>query len=196
MNIVKKLFLYGELYFTVKQLEKNNMEETEFLELIEFVKHFNTHFSLLLRRYKRFKEINSMNNNDIDVITYLDMIIVQLRAMCIENERYKHNYTAQILLRKVGEPDLADKIDNMLCEDFYDGSLQVDIKTGLKILADEFICHYDNFDGEKLHRASLSDIFMIKLKSPYEEHNLDYIMQVLIDCIGEGLTMKTGKKHE
>lgn len=165
-------------------------EEYEVHLLLQYIEHFNIHFKLLLRRYKRFKEINKLHNNDIDVVTYLDMIVVQLRAMCIENERYKENYTAQILLRKVGEEKLAQKIDNMLNEDFYDGSLQVNIRTALKILADEFICHYDNFDGEKRHRLSLVDIFMNRLRNPYEKTNLDYIMEVLVNCIGEGLKIK------
>lgn len=167
-------------------------EYAEQLQLLEFIRHFNVHFALLLRRYKRFREINTIGNDDIDVITYLDMIVVQLRAMCIESERYKKNYTAQILLRKVGEEAIAQRIDDMLQEDFYDGSLQVDIRTALKILADEFICHYDNFDGEALHRLSLADIFMNRLRSPYEAKNLDYIMRTLIDCIGGGLTIRIG----
>lgn len=171
-------------------------EYAEQLQLLEFIKHFNVHFELLLRRYKRFREINTIGNNDIDVITYLDMIVVQLRAMCIENERYKKNYTAQILLRKVGEDALAQRIDDMLKEDFYDGSIQVDIRTALKILADEFICHYDNFDGEDLHRLSLSDIFINRLRNSYEPKNLDYIMHTLIDCIGGGLSVMIGEKED
>lgn len=166
------------------------MPDEEYVELMDYIKHFNVHFALLLRRDKRFKEINTVSNCDIDVITYLDMIVVQLRAMCIENERYKNNYTAQILLRKVGEFELAQKIDDMLIENFYDGSLQVDIRTALKILADEFICHYDNFDGENQHRLSLADIFMNQRRNPYEKTNLDYIMKTLFDCVGEGLTIK------
>lgn len=58
-----------------------------------YIKNFNIHYSLLLRRYSRFKEINVICGNDTDVITYFDMIIVQLRALCIENCRYKSNYT-------------------------------------------------------------------------------------------------------
>lgn len=88
------------------------------IRLLQYINNFNIHFSLLLRRYKRFKEINTIGNNDIDVITYLDMIVVQLRAMCIENERYKNNYTAQILLKKVGEEELATRIDEMLDQNF------------------------------------------------------------------------------
>ena len=172
-------------------MSKVGYTEEEMLELFEYIEHFNIHFKLQLRRYKRLKDIYSIQNaKDIDVITYIDMILVQLRAMCIENERYKNNYTAQILLRKIGEEDLANKIDEMLNEEFYDGSMQVNIKTALKILTDGFICHYDNFDKDKSYKISLSDIFINILLSPYEEKNLDYIMKVLIDCIGEGLTIK------
>ena len=169
------------------------MSKTEYTEdeLFEYIKHFNIHFKLLLRRYKRFKEVYSIENaTHIDVITYIDMIIVQLRAMCIESESYQNNYTVQILLRKIGEKDLANKIDQMLNENFYDGSKQVTIKTALKFVADKFICHYDNFDEEKSHNISLAEIFVNRLISPYEEKNLDYIMKVLIDYIGEGLTIK------
>ena len=170
-------------------MSKDEHTENEILELFEYIEHFNIHFRLLLRRYKRFKEIYSISNaTNIDVITYIDMIIVQL--MCIENERYKNNYTAQILLRKIGEDALANNIDKMLSEEFYDGSIQVSIKTALKIVADEFICHYDNFDGEKSHRISLAEIFINRLMSPYEEKNLDYIMKVLINCIGDGLAIQ------
>ena len=172
-------------------MSKVEYTEDEMVELFEYIEHFNIHFKLLLRRYKRLKDIYSIQNaKDIDVITYIDMILVQLRAMCIENERYKNNYTAQILLRKIGEEDLANKIDEMLNEEFYDGSMQVNIKKALKILTDEFICHYDNFDKDKSHKISLADIFINILLSPYEEKNLDYIIKVLIDCIGEGLTIK------
>lgn len=162
-------------------------EYSEYMNILDFIRNFNVHFALLLRRFKRFKEINNIGNNDIDVITYLDMIIVQLRAMCIENERYKKNYTVQNLLRIVGEESLAHRIDKMLNEEIFDG---MNVRTGLKILADEFICHYDNFDDENMHRLSLADILMKRLRNPYERINLDYIMHELIDCIGEGLTVR------
>ncbi len=161
----------------------------EQLRLMEYIKNFNVHFALLLRRYKRFREINTFGNKDIDVITYLDIIVVQLRAMCIESERNKNNYTVQILLRKVGEELLAKKIDDMLNEEFYEES-DLTIRKAIKILADEFICHYDNFDGKNMHRLSLAEILMKQLGNPYQRKNLDYIMKVLIECIGEGLTIK------
>lgn len=54
----------------------------------------------------------------------------------------------------------------MLNDDFYDGSMQVNIKTALKIVADEFICHYDNFDGEKSYKISLAELFANQLMNP------------------------------
>lgn len=88
--------------------------------LAEYIDHFNVHYRLLLRRYKRFQEIDDIYNTDIDVITYLDMIVVQLRAMCIESPHLKSNYTAQILLRKLGESEFADRLDKMLEEPFIE----------------------------------------------------------------------------
>lgn len=158
----------------------------EYLEIQPFIKHFCMHFDLLMRRYERFKEIDDPHNTDIDVITYLDMIIVQLRAMCIESPKLKKNYTAQNLLRKIGEEALADKIDEMLEETFYE-CMDISIRKALKMLADGFICHYDNFEGDNLHDLALAEIFMSNLRNPYESRNLNYIMEILKSCVYDGL---------
>ena len=174
-------------------MAKIDFEEINTDELIaigEFIKHFNIHYKLLLRRYARFREINDVNNNDIDVITYLDMIVVQLRAMCIESSNLKKNYTAQILLRKLGEEVLAEKLDAMLNEEFIPCVTDLTIRKALKILADGFICHYDNFDGINKEAWGFSAIIESRLRSPYDKHNLDYIMKIVIDCVGEGLILK------
>lgn len=163
----------------------------ELIALAEFIEHFNVHYNLLLRRYARFKEVNDIHNIDIDVITYLDIIVVQLRAMCIESQNLKKNYTAQNLLRKVGETELADKLDAMLEEEFLEGVMDLTIRKALKILADQFICHYDNFDGWNGKDVwAIASIIEKELRSPYGRHNLDYIMQTVIDCVGKGLTLK------
>jgi hypothetical protein len=123
------------------------MDEQEFLQYID---NFKMHFKLLLRRYKRFTEVDDIHNTDIDVITYLDMIIVQLRALCIESPNLKSNYTAQNYLRLMKRDDLAEKIDNMLAEQFFSYRDNCDIRRAIKILADKYICHYDAFDDEEL----------------------------------------------
>ena len=96
------------------------------------------HYRLLLQRYKRFVKIDDIHNTDIDVITYLDMIIVQLRAMCIESPRLTKNYTAQNLLRMMQRDDLAQKIDDMLAEQFFSYRDNCDIRKALKIMADNY----------------------------------------------------------
>ena len=168
-------------------LEERNSDEL--MSLAEYIEHFNIHYRLLLRRYARFKEIDDVFNTDIDVITYLDMIVVQLRAMCIESPRLKKNYTAQILLRKVGEGELAERIDTLLEEPFIPES-DFTIRKALKTLADGFICHYDNFDGIDVDGWSFAEIIEKRLRNPYDMPNLDYIMKNIIDCLGEGLTIK------
>lgn len=162
------------------------------MDLANYIRNFNIHYSLLIRRYERFKKINIIGGDSTDIITYFDMIIVQLRALCIENSRYNKNYTAQILLTKVGEKEVAQRIDNMLDKNFFIDSSDLSVRTALKILADNFICHYDNFDEDRLS-LTLADIIMNQLKNPYQSYqkvNLEYIMNTLMDCIGEGLRIK------
>ncbi|MBR2554323.1 MAG: hypothetical protein IKE94_05615 [Aeriscardovia sp.] len=168
-------------------MEREN--ENNLIDLLEYIKNFNMHFELLLRRYNRFKEINNITNDDIDVITYLDMIVVQLRAICIENNtKYKNNYTVQNLLRKVGEEELSQKIERMLETPFIPDS-DFTVRIAIKTLADNFICHYDNIDFPKIDLA-LAEIIEKRLRSPYDSPNLDDIMKVLISCVGQGLSIK------
>lgn len=162
----------------------------DYLALMEYIEHFNIHYNLLLRRYSRFKAIDDIANTDIDVITYLDIIIVQLRALCIEDNRLKRNYTAQILLRNVGEEALANKIDAMLDEPFFSYRCNFTIRKAIKTLADCFICHYDNFDGNEKDGWALAGIIEQQLRNPYKEHNLNYIMNTVIQCIEKGLLVK------
>lgn len=165
------------------------MDEQEFLQ---YLNHFNMHYGLLLRRYARFINIDNIQNTDIDVITYLDMIIVQLRAMCIESPKLAKNYTAQNLLRLMGRDDLAKKIDDMLAEQFFSYRYDYDVRKALKIMADNYICHYDAFDNEKLR---ICEMIEKQLRCPYDEHNLNYIMKVVIDCLGLGLSLSNFMKQ-
>ena len=144
------------------------MEGKDFLQ---YVDHFNMHYRLLLQRYERFVEIDDIHNTDIDVITYLDMIIVQLRAMCIESPKLTKNYTAQNLLRIMKRDDLAQKIDDLLAEQFFSYRDNCDVKKALKIMADNYICHYDTFENDGIAWA---EIIEKQLRNPYDEHNLVY----------------------
>ena len=164
------------------------MNEEEF---VWYLDQFSMHYKLLLRRYERFKEVNNINNLDIDVITYLDTLIVQLRAICIENEKLAKNYTIQNLLRHVKRDDLAKKIDDMLAEPFFSHRDDYDIRKALKTLADKYICHYDSID---IYDKTASQMIENNLRSPYEPHNLDYIMNTVTACVKEGLSLKSFMK--
>lgn len=157
-------------------------------EFISYIDNFNMHYKLLLRRYARFREVNQPQNPDIDVITYFDIIIVQLRAICIENPKLKKNYTVQNLLKKMGRPDLSKNIDDMLDQEFAEFTKGYPIRKALKTLADQYICHYDKFERDDIGWA---ESMTNNLRSPYFTHNLDYIMEVLTDSIGEGLSISS-----
>ena len=154
-------------------------------ELLSIVKHFRMHFELLCRRYAKFKSIPKLNNKEIDLITYLDIIVVQIRALCIERQDLKKNYTAQNLLRIIGRDDLAQRIDTMLDTPFFHHRQEITTRCALKTLADKFICHYDSFDEEEF---VISTMIESQLCNPYEDINLQSIMKVIVDCIGEGLS--------
>lgn len=173
----------------IREMVTQEIDDSDsLLGLGEYIEHFAIHYRLLLKRYKRFKEIDNIHNTDIDVITYLDMIVVQIRAMCIESQNLKENYTAQTLLRKLGKNDLADKIDNMLNEPFIPET-DFSIRTAIKRLADGFICHYDNFDGKKSDGWYYAETIEKRLRNPYDHANLDYIMKTILECISEGFCL-------
>ena len=95
----------------------SKMSQQEIMDYIQFVVHFNVHYKLLVERYKHLVAIDRPGMN-LDISTYQDMIVVQIRAMFIENANLQNNYTGQNLLRILGEPELAEKIDTFLDSPF------------------------------------------------------------------------------
>lgn len=160
-------------------------QEKEELLLLEYIKNFKMHYKLLLRRYRRYKEIYRIDNTDIDQITYFDMIIVQLRAMCIESPGLKDNFTAQNLLHRLCRDDLSNKIDAMLDESLI-GDGDFTIRKSLKTVADKLVCHYDYFDIRD-GLLSICETIEGNLQNPYVNENLDHIMDVLMSCVKEGI---------
>lgn len=164
----------------------SKMSQEEIIEFVQFVSHFNVHYRLLIERYKRLIAIDKQEMN-LDISTYQDMIVVQIRAMFIESANLRSNYTAQNLLRILGESDLADKIDTYLDSPFNEIYTDLSIRKALKTMADKFICHNDNFDGEKVDLWGLQLSIESQLRNPYIKPNLFTIMDTLIDIIGQGL---------
>lgn len=173
---------------------KNEYEQEE---LLDYIKHFEVHWRLFLKRYKRYMKLQKLrNNDDLDANTYFDMLIVQIRAMCIENSKLKNNYTVQNVLKKIGREELASKIDNVLDMPFREYIIDkstgnpITIKKVIKILADGFICHYDNFDGERDIERSFAIVIENNLRNPYYSVNLEFIISVVIDCVEQGFFNK------
>lgn len=170
-------------------IDVSAMSTDELTELVEYINHFNTHYDLLIRRYEYFKTIDDVDTT-LEISTYFDMIVVQLRALCIESPRLKKNYTAQILLKKVGNEAAAATIDDMLAMPFIEGFGDLTIRNALKTLADGFICHYDNFDGENKEGWAIAAIIEKQLRNPFVTPNLTTIMNTLIECVGEGISIQ------
>jgi len=173
---------------------------------------FLTNFEMLVIRYKEFEKINCMCNNGklnihdkeihVRLLTYLDIILVQLRAMCIENKNLKNNFTLQNILIELGEEGLAGEVDKMLDEPFLflpweEGGKRTEnmsIKSSIKFLSDKFICHYDYFDKYKDFDPSRAGLIEVKLRNPYEKVNLDYIINKIIAIVEQGLSLHREKR--
>lgn len=170
-------------------VDVSTMSTEELRALVEYIDHFNIHYDLLVRRYEYFKTIDDVETT-LETSTFFDMVVVQLRAICIESPHLKKNYTAQILLRKLGYEDAAAKIDDMLAMPFIEGFGNLTVRNALKTLADGFICHYDNFDGESKEGWAIAAIIEKQLRNPFVTPNLTTIMNTLIECVGEGISIQ------
>lgn len=170
-------------------------------ENAQFIRHFSIHARILLSRYLKYNDLEKVNNDDIDVGTYFDIIIVQLRALCIEAPYLEKNYTAQIALRKIGRAEYADRLDKMLEQEFMPGVYSktgeiFTVRMALKTLADKFICHYDNFDGANSDGWGLGLVIEKRLMNPYNIPNLDTIMSEVVECLYKGLDISTIESDE
>lgn len=106
-------------------------------EFEKFQKEFQKNISLFVQRITKFDSIEKCSE---DYHVYFDMILVQIRAMFIENPRYKNNYTGQVYLRKLGMYKEVDIINSYLEEKIWD---DLTIKEAIKTIVDKFIVHYD-----------------------------------------------------
>ena len=112
---------------------KENVED--FYIGMKALRMFEIHFNEFVSRFDRYMAILkfywSHRDNEVykDLTAYVDLLLVHIRAMCIENERYGDNYTAQNFLESIGRKDLAENINNVLSKGFWanqdEGSLSV-----------------------------------------------------------------------
>ena len=152
---------------------------------------FEIHFNEFVSRFDRYKEILKFywshrdNKAYNDLTVYVDLLLVHIRAMCIENEKYCDNYTAQNFLESIGRKDLAENINNVLSKGFWahqdEGSRSV--RDSIKICSDKYICHHDSIN---INDHTEIEITFARLNNPIFKHNMEYICSKIIENISSG----------
>lgn len=105
--------------------------------------------SLLIQRIEKFSSL-SENTEEYDV--YFEVILVQLRAMFIENAKYKDNYTSQVYMHKLGMKNEIDRINSYLDEKIID---DLSIREAIKTIVDKYIVHYDNLNDKDIKKIEV-----------------------------------------
>ncbi len=105
---------------------------------------FYSYFTLLKQRTRK---LDKLEINSLDYSTYRDMCLVMIRALLIESERLKENYTLQNFLIKHQRADLKLQVDNYLNQ--YINSM-ITLRNALKISVDKFIAHNDTLVKEDI----------------------------------------------
>lgn len=137
--------------------EEFEKAKTEFYrKFSDFEKKFFNNLELLIERINKLK---SLKPGTLDYWTYYDAVLVQIRAMFIENPGRKSNHTFQNYLKKIGQDDAAGVIDDYLNTEIAEG---ISLKEAIKITVDKFIAHYDKINNgeekiEQLCREKLTE---------------------------------------
>lgn len=129
-------------------------------------------------RLERLSQINPNGaSNNKEYLMVFDAAIVLFRSLFLE--KGDKNYTFQNYYRLIGQPEVADAIDDFLDLRFESWS-EVSIRTVLKRIADKFICHVDSITLEDL---GLINAAMAKLNNPTFDNNLQNIAEKLNEII-------------
>ena len=129
-------------------------------------------------RLERLSQINPNDaSNNKEYLMVFDAAIVLFRSLFLE--KGDKNYTFQNYYRLIGQPEVADAIDDFLDSRFESWS-EVSIRTVLKRIADKFICHVDSITLEDL---GLINAAMAKLNNPTFDNNLQNIAEKLNEII-------------
>ena len=110
----------------------------------EFFILFYNNFKNLCDRINRLEEFDK---GTLDHLTYYEMILVQIRALFIENKRDKEkNITVQKYLIQSGHNNIVDEIESFLNLYLSDN---LTLRKAIKTCVDSFIVHYDNTTEEE-----------------------------------------------
>jgi hypothetical protein len=176
----------------MKDENKENTDDYALDDLIKpdykknetFIKYYNFNIELLLFRLRKLESLlppHKDNNVKMEFYTYFDMIIVQARALLIENINNVNNYTYQNYLKLINKDKNIALIDEILNSPFINDkylkceSNNLSIKNAIKILSDKIICHYDEMNDD---RSSLSDFISCQL-SQINNDSVNNIKKIL-----------------
>lgn len=165
----------------VIEIPKFNIDDIPNLaEVSKFIEQFSFNLEMLNYRINKAIEIDTMvKENHYEFLMTFDSAMVLFRAMFLESENLKGNYTFQNFCRMIGKPDVAQKIDDYLRTKFVDWR-EKSIRDVLKFLADKFVCHVDDITFEDL---GMANFYMSSLKNPYGKNNLATIYYNLASII-------------
>lgn len=145
-----------------REREMNSREyELQETPFAPFALNFEMSMHRLTQKYLRYNVLRKHDDSpqNIDLFTYRDSILVDVAAICTENEK-RENYTIKVFLRRQKHNDLyapiGEILDRKICVDC--DKAEITVANAIKILRDKFICHFDNFeDYDMTGRDGLSD---------------------------------------
>lgn len=137
-----------------------------------FQKQFFFNATQLEYRFNILKGLNFTDkSNQSYCLMILDSFLVLFRSLFLE--KGENNYTFQNFFRMKSIPDVADRIDIYLNQEFPPFSLSR--RNALKYLTDKFVCHLDSVASLDIGLANAISAFIV---NPYHEYN---IVQIMID---------------
>lgn len=105
---------------------------------------------------ERCRRLHQLEEDPLSWITYLEAVIVQLRALaCERGDSVKKNFTIQGALIRLGCVDLKERFDQFLDSNIKGGGTgcTYTYRKAIKTIADKFICHHDNYDNAEYNNA-------------------------------------------
>jgi hypothetical protein len=160
-----------------------------FRELQDYSKNIAFNLELL---EKRIICIEKYGTNSTEFLALYESILTQLRSMFIENERYKTNYTIQVMFDKIGKPEITNQIQEFFERkllpfdkgDFIEGELQLTLREAIKVSVDKFIVHYDKTDQAL---RTIESVCRMRLLTKTDEFYVKKIVEQLLSIIGDAM---------
>jgi hypothetical protein len=150
------------------------------------MEHFNTidDFSLLKRRFhekfatlrkKVHRVLDRDQNTKLDDESYdvfVNSILVDCRAIFIENSQYKKNCTIQNFYKATNHPELASSIDDLFNKKTNAG---VSVREAIKGWVDKNIVHFDFID-QKTEQEHLDNVLSVIDRSTIDNLFVDILL--------------------